>query len=547
MSPTFQRPQVLPGMGTLGPGGTAPFNPNAETPHFSGWGAGIRNQVAADPSLLGGGGDGPPPMRRLFSPEQTMPAPLATSAGVTDLATEAPTRPAAAPPITGFNWPEEPRRMATTPAPVARGGLPELAPMGKFAPLDLPEGDTRLSAPITAPSPAPPAMDRGGVPLPQLPGRKGDPYMADEYDRAKYDAVMAHAKRDESGNVTDRFGRSGKSIFRNALIEGARAYARNPQGGLGAVAGGALGGGLGATFNAQAGYENEFEAGPGRKMQEQEARATSQAAQRADAERAQLQNEHLRQQTDALKRGKARDRYVTLPGGGLFDAESGSFVRDPNEPQARAAAPHWVPVTGPNGQPMYVDLNAPESRGQAYRPYEKPANVAGRLINVSPGGAVFDPESKTAVYQNPASRGSGYGGRGAGSAGSGIPAEARTEYNRIQRLKAKADSAWAAAKKELDPDKKAALEAQARAALDDYNANAEDFGNAYGDFFETGAGREGWNYVKPKPVAPASSAATAAAPKATVGPEFVQHVAAQLGLTPEQARQRIEAAGYQIR
>ena len=67
-----------------------------------------------------------------------------------------------------------------------------------------------------------------------------------EYDPRNPVAVREDARYDF---VTDRPGRNWKTSLQNAILGGARAYQANPNAGWGNIAGGALGGGLGATFN----------------------------------------------------------------------------------------------------------------------------------------------------------------------------------------------------------------------------------------------------------------------------------------------------------
>jgi len=90
--------------------------------------------------------------------------------------------------------------------------------------------------------------------IPRLPGQKGPQI---EYDPRNPVAVREDARYDF---VTDRPGRNWKTSLQNAILGGARAYQANPNAGWGNIAGGALGGGLGATFNPTEGRNQIFEA-----------------------------------------------------------------------------------------------------------------------------------------------------------------------------------------------------------------------------------------------------------------------------------------------
>lgn len=213
------------------------------------------------------------------------------------------------------------------PAPM-RGGMPSAIPMPEMM------------------QEANPNDDRRNVPIPGLPNR-GGPVPYSPYEAARYDSVMKGAKRDADGNLLTKeqgggFKRDWKTGLQNALLGAANAYAANPQGGLGALAGGALGGGLGATFNPQAGREMVFDAGQGAQMLQDEQRQAQRNAQQAAQEKA--RQEALRRKADIdninsqIEERRKPKRTTVSPGTAVLEGNK-EIYKNPALP--RPTTPAW--------------------------------------------------------------------------------------------------------------------------------------------------------------------------------------------------------------
>jgi len=87
----------------------------------------------------------------------------------------------------------------------------------------------------------------------------------------------------------------------------------------------------------------------------------------------------------------------------------------------------------------------------------------------------------------------------------------------------------------------------AQSAFNNFNSSVASFGELYGERFETGQGAGGWGYVKRRRTQSTPKGQPTAQRKATVGADFINHVAQSLNITPEEARRRIEADGYTVR
>lgn len=214
------------------------------------------------------------------------------------------------------------------------------------------------SAPPQMPGPQPGPMDNPrNIPVPRLPGQKGDPRMLDDYGRARYEAQMAGRKgadgsistRDAAGDfhTNKPKGIGWKGGLQNAFIGMQQAKAANPNATLFEMAGGALGGGTRGKVDPDEGRGRIFDNGQGRQMRQDQQRMEVQQRAELDQEKMRLNNEHLQAQTEAIKTGKARDKFIPVAGGGLYDAENGYFVRDPNAPgQTSTARPRRYNING---------------------------------------------------------------------------------------------------------------------------------------------------------------------------------------------------------
>ena len=174
--------------------------------------------------------------------------------------------------------------------------------------------------------------------IPRLPGQKGPQI---EYDPRNPVAVREDARYDF---VTDRPGRNWKTSLQNAILGGARAYQANPNAGWGNIAGGALGGGLGATFNPTEGRNQIFEATQLPRInenlkgqQEFEDRQLKQRGMEADTRRA----EAMARRADA-----DAERYVGEAPWGTYNTQTGQPIWQRPQGQTSSAAPRRYNVNG---------------------------------------------------------------------------------------------------------------------------------------------------------------------------------------------------------
>lgn len=356
-----------------------------------------------------------------------------------------------------------------------------------------------------------PQDDVRRVPIPRLPGQKGDPYQTDDYGRARYEAQM-DGRRDASGNISTQDaagdfhtnkaqGIGWKGGLKNALYGMQAAKAANPNASLFEMAGGALGGGIRGKVDPDEGRGRIFDNGQGRQMQADQKRMDVRQQHEMAQEKMRLENERIGAQIDQYR-------------GNTKDAETEQKYRMALANKANAEAQAKM-----TGRPQLTDdydeatdsirkiAVYPDGRvvvvGQSGAGQLRREGIESREgIASERNAAAMD---RTKVQQEGAKERAtiprpGRGGAGASrtGGGDGIPTEARQEHTRVQGLKRKADAAWAKAKNPPQGGDAAALADVANAAMADYNANAEDFGRAYGDFYEVGPGEGGWAYIKPK-------------------------------------------------
>jgi hypothetical protein len=152
----------------------------------------------------------------------------------------------------------------------------------------------------------------------------------------------------------------GKIIeaLKTAGLGALQAAAQDRENPLGAAIGGAAAGGAIGAVSPRTGRAFQFETIvrpriEDRLRREEEQRKRQEAAE--DRARAISQDDLKRQdlETDIdLRRSQAQKNRTPEP--------------------SRAIAPHWMVVTGDDGQPAIVDLNAPQNQGKIFRPYIEP-------------------------------------------------------------------------------------------------------------------------------------------------------------------------------
>lgn len=443
------------------------------------------------------------PMVRLSRPEQTMPQPVSASTQMGDIPAQVPRASVPmAPPM-----PQVPNGMnksdyAGIDRTVALPRPQMISPYIDQRPDEI--APPRLSRPSTNES-------RVGVPIPQLPGHKGDPMPYTPYEDARYQTVM-EGHRDAEGNISHRNdagnfvdnkpqGVGWKEGFKSAALGAARAYQANPQGGLAALAGGAIGGGIGAKLNPDAARGANFDAGQGRQMIAQQQRRDQEIARQAQIQKLGLENEHLKAQTglygaqaenlktdnalagDKFKFDQEQKRNqqaieiykIKHPGRNPYQDKDG-FARDP--------VTHEVVTDPQTGQPIQLP---------------PPASMQERPMNVGPQGAVYDPKTRQEIYRNPGSE------KQDAHYASGVENTLK-EHADLKSKATAADAAYKVAQSTLakdpkNPDIQAATDkalAHREATLQALNSHAQGVNETYGDQLEGGIGAGGFGYVRRK-------------------------------------------------
>lgn len=537
-----------------GGSGAAPmtpgFNPGASMPKLGGDRGGFAPRSSPGNPLLklrqaaGMGEDGARPAiadnepPRLPMPALNLKPPMPLT----------PTQQSGHPPLTGFDT--NTGRLEGSPpprmAPPLTGVNPMSGQMDNQPPMIRDSVQITDTAPRLAPSPVPslaaPQMGaprdasfdgREGVPLPGRPNR-GGPVPWSPYEQGKYDAWAKHAKRDADGNFDPKGGtnRNWKSILQNGLL-GAAQYADS--GDWGKMLGGAIGGVGGSAVNPQAGYEHVWDAGHGARMMEDQGRQDAQVERQRKQRMGGLDEDYARYRIDHMKN---QDRVAE---GNLSRQEriADSQIRL-NEARQQAAL---------RGTPAQADLYNPgTNRIEKVNVYpdgrREVLGISGSAITAQQNREAqnyrdaANRESREYIAQLPARSRSG---------SDGIPVEARQEFMRLNRMKDDANALWTRAKTEAEPDKKAALEEQARAALENYNRNLKDFGSVYGEHYETGKGDGGWGYAKPRTGGGQSGQAAPMPAQASVSRRAIEEYAKEKGVSVEEAAQRFAAKGIQVR
>ena len=268
------------------------------------------------PIPLGGRGDtGFTLMGSGQSPNQTMPAPIAPM----DIKPSREQVEGPRPLPSALNSPSM-LPMSAVPSMRANGVTPSLTASG------LPDINDRNSPVTYATNPSVRSMSvqgmnernritdepRSSVPIPNLPSMRGGTQPYTDRGAAQYDYVMQDAKPNADGQRVGKIQRNKVTIAQNALLGAANAGRNNPEGGLGAMLGGALGGASGAAINPEAGRLNVFNAGPGRRMDEETAKQQGLTQHQLEQERIRKNNEHLDAQTrhtNAQTDAMADDQY----------------------------------------------------------------------------------------------------------------------------------------------------------------------------------------------------------------------------------------------
>lgn len=457
---------------------------------------------------------------------------------------------------------------------------PAIAPIGK--PLEIPGGGGAMPAPgleplATPPSPTSLALERArpapgpealsaAAPLgvstlqrpslqqqmvPNLPGRGGGMVPDNAYDTAKYDYTMRGAKRNPDGSLgggSDRveFKRSFKDIGTSALLGLQR-------GGLP----GAVGGALMGTLNPQLAREQNFDTLYGGRIQaDQQRRAAAEAAemkQKRDAlglEQDEAQTALIKANTQRALTGAQKPEYVLRDG--LF--------YNPNNPQDSFLAPQQPKQTtpkleamvGPDGKAMLVDVNDPANIGKEMTPYQRPESLSGlygqsdneiesqfNVTNIAADSVAGDPEG----IKNYMPEGMYNILKNGGKTGRMVPeydANGKLTGNQVPEM-ADAETLEQAQAWKVRAEKDLLAEKTRGAKSDLENRKAEGRRNVAAS--RGGAKPQGLGQ-QAAPAKPA--AAQPLGRKGAVGANFIKFVAGKLGISEQQAAEKIRQDGYNL-
>lgn len=436
------------------------------------------------------------------------------------------------PPITGLNMParnESPLDQAATigtnmpPALPASGVIPQMA-MPKMM--------------------EPQAISDDGVPVPALPGRK-EPTRG-PFAKERFGYVYGRQPKDEETGIERKhtFKERLKSGILPALlgaVQGAAATPGNPLGGL--LGGAATGFGAGA-ISPTLGREYEFDTMhmPSLIAEENRNRDLS-----LDDYRRQKQGLDIEGQRADIEGTRARTAATQA---GMKDAgiEREYRVAQIKKLEAEAQARQ-------TGKPQLYDAYDPET-GQIRKMAVYPD---GRQVGLDASG---NAQLKREGYMNQSgiAEGNRESREGIASADRAsreqiaydkmnaqpqMSRDAREAYSDYLDNKRAAEQAWAAAKRETDPQKKKELEQAARDAQEMFNYQTQSLGQLYPDLFESGMGQGNWAYAKPKGGSRPQSSPTGGT--TAVSSAAVEGYAKEKGISYDEALKRFQAKGIQVR
>lgn len=390
--------------------------------------------------------------------------------------------------------------------------------------------------------------------IPQLPGRGGGMVPDNPYDTSKYDYVMRGAKRNPDNTFagdSDRveFKRSGKDIGTAALL-GLKS------GGLP----GAIIGGLTGALNPQLAREQNFDSLYGGRIQADQARRAEAAGMEAKQRREAIGLEQEQAQTELLKAQALRAGQPAQP---KYQLENGIFY-DPANPQGaflapqapRVATPKLEAMVGADGQGTLIDMNDPANIGKSYSPYQRPqgygeqvresdADVESQynLPQIIQDSVAGDPEGVKRYMPEKLYNIVTNGGR-TGRTIDEYDAQGKPTGRQVPEMAsdediADAQQAYIGAQQRLLKEKTDGAKANLRGEQIQRRAGLG----------RGGAKTQGLGQTAPQQAAPAKATSLQSpkqGAKGSIGSGFIGVVAQKYGITPEEARKRIEADGYTI-
>ncbi|MCI0338889.1 MAG: hypothetical protein L0226_15050 [Acidobacteria bacterium] len=346
---------------------------------------------------------------------------------------------------------------------------------------------------------APELPDRRDVPIPPLPGRSGQPTPYSPTNAARYDYVMKGAQRDAEGNLVDggKIKRSFGDVLKGAGLGFLRGAAANPNNPLAGGLGGAVGGGIIPAINPTMGREALFNQIYLPQMQQQQAEQQAIAAQQQQA----VETDQQRRLREAqIGKTEAETKAIGMP----------KVPAPPAPPRPVSVAPGSTLVNPVTGQAIYTSKGRPE----------KPLSTTdlqreARLEEEEEG-------STEAIAM------SSYEARGG------------DEYVKT-KLPKKTQEILDTGKVNGEPASPQEI-AQANAR---WQTAIKDQKNR--DKAETDSVRLRNIAKKVGERRRSGSQPSSRSPKATVSSDFINFTAKRLNISPEEARRKIEAAGYRTR
>ncbi len=342
---------------------------------------------------------------------------------------------------------------------------------------------------------APELPDRREVPLPPLPGRSGyTPYSPT--NEARYDYVMKGAQRDAEGNLVDggKIKRSFGDVLKGAGLGFLRGAAANPNNPLAGGLGGAVGGGIIPAINPTLGREALFNQIYLPQMQQQQAEQQgifAQQQQAAETEQQRRLREAQIGKTEAETKALGMPKVPTLPA----------------PPRPVSVAPGSTLVNPTTGQAIYTAKGRPE----------KPPSTTDLEREVRLEEEEEGTTDAIAAQSYEARGGDEY-------VKSKLPARAQEILN-TGKLNGE----------DVTPQEMAQAQAQWQAAIKTQKDR---------DRTETENVRK--KNIAAKVKARRGGGQSSSSQKATVSQDFINFTAQKLGISPEEARSRIQKSGYSL-
>jgi hypothetical protein len=355
--------------------------------------------------------------------------------------------------------------------------------------------------------------------IPQLPNRPGPAIPDNPIDRARYDYVMRGAKRTPEGGFAGdkiQFKRSGKDI-------GLAALTGLQQGGILGALTGALGGVIDPMGQRERNFDTlqlpRLEQQRARQLQEED-RLRQQATQELAMRRGQLGIEQEQAQTD------------------LYKAQAQKALNPPSPAVPRPRTTRLTPLQMPDGSTVLVDVNDPENAGKSFAPIPKMPSITDQFKESDAGTeAEFNKNQiiEDSIKGDPEGVKRYMTDRDYKIVTTGTTGEMEDELAEDGKTKTGKKIPKILNYLDIQEAQEALIRAQQLLRKEKergYEANLQ----------QEKQKRRSVIGGKASPIGQARSTGK----KGSVGQGFVRHVATKLGISPEDARRRVEADGYTI-